>query len=86
MEIGNVQKVLFRFWKHLVMPTSNFTYLFKSFTNQKNKTKQTKKQTNKKTDYGLIYSPQLLTVSNNQIKSWLKTEVHPKAMKNIVVD
>lgn len=68
------------------MPTSNFTYLSKSFTNQKNKTKQIKKQTNKKTDYGLIYSPQLLTVSNNQIKSWLKTEVHPKTIKNTVVD
>ena len=69
------------------MPTSSFTYLSKSFTNQKkNKTKQTKKQTNRKTDYGLIYSPQLLTVSNNQIKSWLKTEVHPKTMKNIVAD
>ena len=67
------------------MPTSNFTYLPKSFTNQKKQNK-TNKQTNKKTDYGLIYSPQLLTVSNNQIKSWLKTEVHPKTIKNIVVD
>ena len=54
------------------MPTSNFTYL-RVLQIKKNKTKQTKKQTNKKTDYGLIYSPQLLTVSNNQIKSWLKT-------------
>ena len=69
------------------MPTSNFTYLSKSFTDKKKtkKNKQTNKQI-KKTDYGLIYSLQLLTVSKNQIKSWLKTEVHPNTVKNIGVD